>query len=199
MSLPLARKPVGASLIELLVVLFIIGMLMSLLMPALHRARTKADETVCENNLRQLQMGLSQFIGSKKRFPAPNHWTVDLLPWIEQRPLADIMNDGYTVGDEFARPPIMVCPFQQDFASRFPTISYCHFVLVVDRDEEGRPRLDRPWHISDRELIDDSNPQEPWYVGPEMSNFTHQQFLDEENGPHPGGRYDTQQGYWPTK
>jgi len=49
----------GASLIELLVVLFIIGMLMSLLMPALHRARLRADETVCDNNLRQLRMGLS--------------------------------------------------------------------------------------------------------------------------------------------
>ena len=198
MNLPLARKPCGTSLIELLVVLFIIGTMMSLLLPALHRARLRADETVCDNNMRQLQMGLSQFIGSKKRFPAPNHWTVDLLPWIEQRPLADIMKHGYSLGADFPRPPLMQCPFQPEFDSGFPGVRTSHYVLTVDRTETGVPVREQPgWVISDRQLLDESMPQEPWYVGPEISHDTHQQFLDEENGPHAGGRYDTQQGYWP--
>ena len=40
-------------MIELLIVFFIIGIMMALLMPALHGAREAANRTVCENNLYQ--------------------------------------------------------------------------------------------------------------------------------------------------
>lgn len=189
-------KSCGASLIELLVVIFIMGMMMSLLLPALQRARSRVEETVCENKVRQLQMGLSQFIDGKERFPAPSHWTVDLLPWIEQRPLADIMKNGFTIGDDFPRPPLMNCPFQPEMDSRFLGIKYCHYVLTVDRDEKGRPLLEHGWNIGDRAYVDDHVPQEPWYVGPELSHKLRGEMLDEEVGPHPGGRFDTEQAYW---
>jgi type II secretory pathway pseudopilin PulG len=136
---PRELKPrTAASLIELLVVLFIMGIMMSLLFPALHRVRIRADETVCQNNLNQLRLGLIEFMEAKRRFPAPNQWTVDLLPWIEQRPLSDVMKHGYSAGANYPRPPVMACPFQSDFASRYPEVSYCHFVLVVDRDTGTR-------------------------------------------------------------
>ena len=69
----------GASLIELLVVLFIMGIMMGLLFPAIQNARARASVTVCQNNVYQLQNALIQFISAKRRFPLPGRWSVDRM------------------------------------------------------------------------------------------------------------------------
>jgi prepilin-type N-terminal cleavage/methylation domain-containing protein/prepilin-type processing-associated H-X9-DG protein len=57
------RKPRnhGFTLVELLVVVTIIGILVSMLMPALSRAREAARNAYCKNNLRQFYVGMSLF------------------------------------------------------------------------------------------------------------------------------------------
>src|SRR5688572_16681105 len=93
------RGRMGFTLVELLVVIAIIGLLIALLLPAVQAARESARRTQCINNLKQIGVGLHNYIDVKKEFPAGSlgdgvnapvvGWSVLILPYMEQDSLFD--------------------------------------------------------------------------------------------------------------
>ena len=102
------RRWLGFTLVELLVVVTIIGILIALLLPAVQAAREAARQAQCQNNLKQLGLGLHNYHTSHDCFPAAGYsygWCrnptygdktilnasglVILLPFLEQSPLYD--------------------------------------------------------------------------------------------------------------
>lgn len=89
----------GVTLLELLVVLAIIAALAGLLIPAVQKVRAAANRSRCQNNLRQISIGLHNCHTSLGRWPAGLNvdaesgqyrylgWTGRLLPWVEQSAL----------------------------------------------------------------------------------------------------------------
>lgn len=101
-----ARKS-GFTLIELLVVIAIIGVLMSLLLPAVQAAREAARRIRCVNNLKQIGVALHHYHDALGVFPFGmgarlkynvfmHHLThTQLLPYLEQASLYDSINFNF--------------------------------------------------------------------------------------------------------
>ncbi|MEX0792124.1 MAG: DUF1559 domain-containing protein [Pirellulaceae bacterium] len=98
------KTKTGFTLVELLVVIAIIGVLVSLLLPAVQSARESARRMSCGNNLKQLGLALHVYHDMVQSLPPGYVWSADdplvggwgwgalILPQIEQSALYDAIN-----------------------------------------------------------------------------------------------------------
>ena len=145
-------KRAAFSLVELMVVIAIIGILVSLLLPAVHQARESARSIHCSNNVRQNVIGiLSYASANRERLPPRSILAgrVDVMfPWASWRVAAGSFLE---IGDfsGFAEATPNSIGFAPHFAGRIEPVFLCPSspsnTSLVERSLLGA--LDEPFEL----------------------------------------------------
>ena len=92
----LRQRLAGFTIVELLVVILILGLLMSLLLPAIQAVRAAGQRTVCLNNLREIGLSTQIYVTTKDCYPpAYDNRTNPVHRWMDC--LTPYLNKGMAV------------------------------------------------------------------------------------------------------
>lgn len=139
-----ARPLHGFTLVELLVVIAIIGVLVSLLLPAVQSAREAARRLSCVNNLKQLGLAVHNYESQHGRLPRSGtdqqpfeelrklgkgrkfSWVVLLLPYLEQQTIYDRFDLNTSILFQETNPQeeeiaSLLCPSDSSTGQRYTT------------------------------------------------------------------------------
>lgn len=103
------QRKSGFTLVELLVTIAIVGILMTIAIPAIQAVRESANRVACANNIRQIALAANNYQSSHGQYPSGIHssasstrrnstWLATLLPFVEQDNLYNESQDWFQAG-----------------------------------------------------------------------------------------------------
>lgn len=123
----------GFSVMELLVVISVIAILVSLLLPAMSRAKQRAQSIECQNNLKQLQLAWIMYTGDHDGAMPPNEegrpfgvWEGVRNSWVLGNAQQDDSSENIERGSLFSyvgNPDVYRCPSDQEKVVGHPDLS----------------------------------------------------------------------------
>ncbi len=146
----------GFTLVELLVVIAIIGILVSLLLPAIQSAREAARRSACTNNLKQITLALLNYEQTQGEFPRGAYtaesgrdvedglgWATKILPQLEEQAVYDKLIQNNVPG--YQGNPWKPGIFRASFAAKLAPLAGGDTELAVFRC----PSVELPTRVPD--------------------------------------------------
>ena len=118
----LSIKRTGFTLIELLVVIAIIAVLLSVLLPALGKAKSRARLVICRSNLHQIGMGMLLYAQNNKDTVMPYYESLPLSTAWYKRLVKDASLYPFNTIDYISGYDVLFCPSHKLGPSQDPSI-----------------------------------------------------------------------------
>ena len=151
------KKNSGFSIVELLVVIAIIGLLISLLLPAIQAARERARRLQCTNNIRQLSLAVLNYHDTQKALPSGNIVHESLMEKADHPTSRDTPNGNYRIYDGSIGWAALLLPHIEQ-SSLYDKINFDTFAYTDDGGEGSVYYVGKPHGSAENQSVAESMP-----------------------------------------